>query len=188
MTCAREMRGIASTAYASTPASFSAPTLVSALRGAKKPISFWPRRSLAISASLGGDTRSTTSAAYGSPIVAPASTYASSGINASTPAPDSTVTGTPLPTSVATTFGTSATRRSPSAVSRTTPTLMLSVSSLSSSALVFVSARSVWVRAHGDPRVYSSGHCVWRLVGARSSMRWSSARRARSKFGATNIA
>ena len=46
ITCAREIRGIASNANACTPAFFSASIWLSALRGAKKPISVWPAAQL----------------------------------------------------------------------------------------------------------------------------------------------
>lgn len=71
----------------------------------------------------GGATLTTTSAAQTSPIWAPAPLYASSGMSAPRPAPVSTTTSRPLPISDGTIFGTSATRRSPSFVSRTTPTV-----------------------------------------------------------------
>ncbi len=73
ITWAREIRGIASTAKACTPRCFSAPIWLSALRGAKKPISVCPERSRATSSDVGGATLTTTSAAHASPIVAPAS-------------------------------------------------------------------------------------------------------------------
>src|SRR5206468_6229913 len=62
-----------------------------------------------------------SSAPHGSPIVAPAAVYASSLAAASTPAPASIVTSCSAPTSRRTTSGTSATRRSPAAVSFGTP-------------------------------------------------------------------
>ena len=71
--CAREIRGIASRAYACTPACLSAPIELSALRGDKKPISVCPLCSLLTSAAVGGATLTTTSAAHASPMLAPAS-------------------------------------------------------------------------------------------------------------------
>ncbi len=73
ITCAREIRGIASNANACTPAFFSASIWLSALRGARNPTSVWPLRRLPTSAVLGGATFTTTSAAQASPIIAPAS-------------------------------------------------------------------------------------------------------------------
>src|SRR6478735_458875 len=65
-----------------------------------------------------------TSAAHGEPIVAPACVYASSGNDAASPAPGSTVTSKPAAVSFPTVSGTRATLRSPRAVSRATPTLI----------------------------------------------------------------
>src|SRR6478609_9484563 len=118
------MRGIASIANAVTPARASALSVSGWVRGARKPTSTPPRRRRPISSSEGGATMTTTSAAHGSPIVAPASLYSASGISARSPAPDSTTTSTPLDFRRLTTSGTSATRRSPGAVSFGTPTFM----------------------------------------------------------------
>src|SRR5438132_12301986 len=77
-----------------------------------------PRR--AVSSPLGFATLTPASAPHGSPSTAPASTNASSVNPACAPAPDSTTTSKPL--SRETASGTSATRRSPWAVSFGTPT------------------------------------------------------------------
>ncbi|COX73094.1 Uncharacterised protein [Mycobacterium tuberculosis] len=71
ITCAREMRGMASSANACTPAWVSAPIELSALRGARKPISVCPPRNRPTSAAVGGATLTTTSAAQASPMLAP---------------------------------------------------------------------------------------------------------------------
>jgi len=81
---------MASRANACTPAALSAPIELSALRGARKPISVWPLCSLPTSSAVGGATLTTTSAAQASPMVAPASVYSESGSNARSPAPDCT--------------------------------------------------------------------------------------------------
>src|SRR5438132_1890952 len=79
-----------------------------------------PSPSRAVSSTLGFATLTTPSAPHGSPSTAPASTNASSVNPACAPAPDSTTTSKPL--SRETASGTSATRRSPWAVSFGTPT------------------------------------------------------------------
>src|SRR5439155_3642406 len=67
-------------------------------------------------------TFTTASASHAlSTMVAPASSNASSSNDAAPPAPRSTTTSCPASTSLATTSGTSATRRSPGAVSFGTP-------------------------------------------------------------------
>src|SRR4051794_27529438 len=75
-------------------------------------------------ASSGRRTATIASASQGEPIVPPACTYASSGNEAASPAPGSTVTSKPAAVSFPTVSGTRATLRSPGAVSRATPTLI----------------------------------------------------------------
>src|SRR4051812_27469086 len=75
-------------------------------------------------ASAGRRTATIASASQGDPIVPPACTYASSGNEAASPAPRSTVTSKPAAVSFPTVSGTRATLRSPGAVSRATPTLI----------------------------------------------------------------
>ena len=93
--CAREMRGTASIASTvmGRAASFSTSSGFSA--GEIRLISVAPSRSAAISASDGAltlRTMSADSACSGSPISAPASTYAASAKLEAAPAPDSTTT------------------------------------------------------------------------------------------------
>ena len=92
--------------------------------GWRKPIRTAPLRSRAASSAVGFCTLTTTSASQAvSASVAPASSYAASSNDAALPAPRSTTTSCPASTSLATTSGTSATRRSPGAVSFGTPIL-----------------------------------------------------------------
>src|SRR4051794_10891333 len=119
------MRGIASIAKAVTPALLSCSIVSGCVRGARNPTRTPSRRSLPTSSAEGGLTLTTTSADHTSPdSVAPASSKCASGIRAPSPAPGSTRTSRPLPTSRLITSGTSATRRSPGAVSFGTPTVM----------------------------------------------------------------
>src|SRR5712691_2219772 len=118
------MRGTDSIANATTPrsASLSIPSLSPS--GSRKPTRSWPSRSRAASASSGLRTLTTASASQGEPSVAPASAYASSGNDAASPAAGSTTTSKPPAASFPTVSGTSATLRSPGAVSRAAPTLI----------------------------------------------------------------
>ena len=97
------------------------------MSGRSSPISTCPGRSSAdASAASGRVTVTMTSAslrtASPSSTVAPACSYASSENHAAAPAPVSTSTSTPIAVSRATASGTSATRRSPGAVSLTAAT------------------------------------------------------------------
>src|SRR5580693_1995890 len=122
------IRGIDSIANAVALAAASARVVCGLVSGARKPIRIDPAPSSAISASLGGEIFTTTSArqtsAESAVICAPASTNAPSGSSAAAPAPLSTRTSMPLPFNLATTSGTSATLCSPTAVSFGTPTRM----------------------------------------------------------------
>ncbi len=118
------MRGIASIAKLVTPASASARTVSPAVSGARKPISTEPRPRRPISSADGGATLATTSPVQPSPSLAPALSYSASRWCAPAPAPASTVTSMSLRLSRSTTSGTSATRRSPLAVSLGTETFM----------------------------------------------------------------
>ena len=116
------MRGIASIANAVAPVRATAWLPAPLVSGARKPTRTLSVPSAAISPSCGGATFATTSACQApSPSVAPASANSASGIPAAAPAPGSTTTSWPWPTSLRTTSGTSATRRSPSTVSFGTP-------------------------------------------------------------------
>src|SRR5690606_26904923 len=118
---ARETRGTASTANARTPALRSAATPSVLVAGARRPTNTAPDASRSTSAGLGADTVSTMSAPQGSPSSAPARSYSSSSYHAPAPAPGSQTTRSPRSTSCCTWVGTSATLRSPGAVSATTP-------------------------------------------------------------------
>src|SRR4051812_41610710 len=118
------MRGMASIANAVAPVRASASSPSGLPRGLRKPTNVVVPDSFESSPSDGGATLTTTSAPHGSPIVAPASVNSSSGTSAATPAPPSTTTSWPFATSLRTTSGTRATRRSPSAVSFGTPILI----------------------------------------------------------------
>src|SRR5205085_1986211 len=123
----RVMRGIASIAKLVTPAPASAFVVSPEVRGARCPISTWPLRRRPISSVLVTATCRTTSApqaASAPPTSAPASLYSESGCPAPSPAPDSSATSRSDLRSEATMSGTSATRRSPSAVSLGTPILI----------------------------------------------------------------
>src|SRR3954466_14085992 len=125
MAWAREMRGIASMASAVAPALARARIVSGAPSGFRKPTRTLLAPSFAISSLLGAATLATTSAVQtSSPMVAPASVKRSSAMLAPAPAPDWTRTSWPWPVRRLTTSGTSATRRSRSAVSLGTPTLM----------------------------------------------------------------
>ena len=120
--CAREIRGIASIANAVAPVCASAALPGPFVSGARKPTSTDSAPSRADSSGAGGATFATTSADQApSPSLAPAASNRASGIPAASPAPGSTTTSCPWPASLRTTSGTSATRRSPSAVSLGTP-------------------------------------------------------------------
>ena len=122
--CARVIRGTDSSANAVTPRAASASTPAWSESGSRKAISSWPERSRSRSSADGLRTLTTPSASHGSPSVAPASVYASSGNDAASPAPCSTTSSNPAAASFPTVSGTSATRRSPSVVSRGMPTLI----------------------------------------------------------------
>jgi hypothetical protein len=119
------VRGIASIAKLVTPVWASALLDSAAVQGARWPMKIWFELSLAISALEGAATRRTTSAPHvtsPSTTSAPASAYWESGWPAASPAPRSTSTSTcSFFFSDLTTSGTSATRRSPAAVSFGTP-------------------------------------------------------------------
>src|SRR5579875_258522 len=123
--CARLIRGTASSAKLITPARASAATPSPLVSGWRNPISTAPLRRQAISSWLGGATLSTTSQPRASAALAtrraPACSNCSSPISAPAPAPRSTSTSCESPASLRTTSGTSATRRSPGAVSFGTP-------------------------------------------------------------------
>src|SRR4051794_23353721 len=122
MDCARVIRGIASIAKLVTPTSASDLASSGLVSGSRKPIRTWPRFRRPTSSAVGGVTLRTTSAAQmSSPTFAPASVYSSSPCDAPSPASGSTTTSISLAVSALTTSGTSATRRSPSAVSFGTP-------------------------------------------------------------------
>src|SRR4051812_28970165 len=129
---AREMRGIASMAIAVTPAEARGRTPSELVSGSRKPMRVAPWPSLATSSGVGGATLTTMSALQGSPIVAPASVYCSSGSRAPSAAPDSTITSCPLPVSLRATSGTMATRRSPAWVSFGIPILIRAAGTLAS--------------------------------------------------------
>jgi hypothetical protein len=124
--CARVIRGIDSIANATTPRPASRSIPSRSVKGCKNPISTWPSRSRSASASSGFWTFATasTSAHGSSTIRPPASSYDASGNEAASPAPRSTSTSKPAGTSLPTTSGTSATRRSPGLVSLGTPIRM----------------------------------------------------------------
>src|SRR3954454_22722804 len=145
------MRGIDSIASACTPLERRRSFSSGLVSGARNPIRIWPLRSLATSSSDGTATRTITSAPYGSPIAAPASVYSESGSSAGSPAPASTVTSWPAPVSLRTTSGTSATRRSPSAVSLGTPILIGRRGNLS--------AARPWVSLDPRDRPDPAGQC-----------------------------
>ena len=115
-----------------TPALASVSIRAASRRGASRPMTVWPLRSLAASSADGFWTRRMASeVAYRSAvltIVAPASVNAWSGISAPAPAPASTRTSSPAAVSLPSASGTRATRRSPAAVSLATPTFMASPS------------------------------------------------------------
>src|SRR5205823_13890561 len=96
--------------------------------GERKPISTLSPFRRPTSSSLGAATLTTTSASHaaaGSEAMrAPACSYRASGIIAASPAPACASTSWPLPASLRTTSGTSATRRSPAAVSLGTAIFM----------------------------------------------------------------
>ena len=98
------------------------------MSGCSRPMTTWPWRVRAISASDGFWTRRITSDwAYRSSVettVAPASAYAWSGMDEPSPAPRSTRISSPVLLSLPSVSGTRATRRSPGAVSLATPIFM----------------------------------------------------------------
>ncbi len=125
MLWARVMRGMASMLMALTPAfaSFCASSGLASVPSV--PMRTEPSRSISTSSSDGLPTRRTTSAweyrlAASGTSVAPASRYASSVFEEASPAPAWTRTSMPSPTSWPAIWGVSATRVSPSAVSRGT--------------------------------------------------------------------
>src|SRR5947209_5378184 len=125
MAWAREMRGMASMASAVAPAEASARVVSGAPSGLRKPMRTVPEPSREISSLLGAATLATTAPLQTSSlIVAPASSKSASGRRAAAPAPGWTTTSWPLATRRLATSGTSATRRSRSAVSVGTPTFM----------------------------------------------------------------
>ena len=89
---AREMRGTASIASTVMGRADSFSTNSGFSAGEMRLTSVAPSRSAAISASFGAFTFNTTSACQGSPICAPASTYAASEKLEAAPAPGSTTT------------------------------------------------------------------------------------------------
>src|SRR3989475_4835681 len=115
------MRGIASIESAVTRRRASSRTRSCCVRGWRNAMSTVSSRRRASSSSDGFCTFTTSSAAYGSPIAAPASAYRRSGKLEASPAPRSTTTVFPLFASRETVSGTRATRRSPGAVSLGTP-------------------------------------------------------------------
>src|SRR5262245_11696496 len=122
------MRGIDSIANATTPRRASLSMPAASVSGERKPIRTVPAVRASASAGLGAPTRRTPSApssrASRSTTVVPASMYASSRQPAAAPAPRSTATSKPAETSRPAVSGTSATLRSPSALSRGTTTLI----------------------------------------------------------------
>src|SRR5690348_9015240 len=118
------MRGIDSIANATTPRDARRSTPSRSASGSRKPISSCPSRRRATSASFGFCTLTTASASHGEPSVAPAPAYVASGNEAASPAPGSTTMSNPVAASLPAVSGTIATRRSPAAVSRATPTLI----------------------------------------------------------------
>ena len=122
------VRGIRSRLMAVTPASARRRAKPGSPSGASIPSTAWPGRSPAITCSSGLPTVTITSAPAASSsraaMPAPASVNASSLSQALSPAPVSTRTSSPAARSLATASGTSATRRSPGAVSLTTATFM----------------------------------------------------------------
>src|SRR4051812_32311205 len=118
------MRGIDSIANATTPRAASRSIPSRSESGSRNPMRTWPSCSRAASPASGLRTLATASASHGLPRATPASPYASSGKEAAAPAPGSTTTSKPAAASFPAVSGTSATLRSPGAVSRGTPTLI----------------------------------------------------------------
>src|SRR5713226_7669129 len=121
------MRGTSSRLKAVTPRLASARTMSPWVAGCRKLITTAPFLMRSTSAIEGACTLMTASASPNSvdalfAILAPVFSYASSGMYAAKPAPDSTLTSRAAAPSLVTVSGTSATRRSSGAVSLGVPT------------------------------------------------------------------